>query len=280
MEVPPHCYADLPPVLAYCGSRLIKDVFSGWWCVLYTGFAARVAAFILWDVYDRHQLWRLTPTMIKWIRCLDLRLALGLPMNEEELHFLLEMIESLDWSTGEVIDAPAAGRSSSSSAEQTEFIWFDPWRRRRIWQDEAFAMRKRINRQVMPDGHPTGFVDDPPLPPSAVRQFTWSPRHSNLIPSSHFYEEEGGDVVYAGPPVNKRGGMELGHPPAKQRRRGNELRDYPRGAGSSAVHAARGHGGSSSVIRPLGDDAIQRETGALVGRLNIPEADDLSAEIS
>ena len=29
VEVLPHCYADLPPVLAYCGSRLIEDVFSG-----------------------------------------------------------------------------------------------------------------------------------------------------------------------------------------------------------------------------------------------------------
>ena len=34
------------------------------------------------------------------------------------------------------------------------------------------------------------------------------------------------------------------------------------------------------MTSPLGDDAIQRETGALVGRLNIPEADDLSAEIA
>ena len=151
---------------------------------------------------------------------------------------------------------------------------------RRIGQDEAFAMRKRANRQAMPDGHPTEFGEDPPLPPSAIHQFTWTPLHANLIPSSHFYDEKGGDTVYAGPPVNKRGGMELDRSPAKQRRRGNDLRDYPRGAGSSAGHAARGRRGACSVTRRLGDDTIQREAGTLVRRLNIPEADDLLAEIA
>ena len=279
VEVPPHCYADLPPVLAYMGSRLIGDVFSGWWCVFYTGYAAHVAAFVLWDVYDRHQLWRLHSTLIEWIRRLELTEELGSPMNQGDLHFLLEVIENLDWSTGEVIDIPAAQRSEAAPAPQTEFIWHDPWRRERIDKAAALAMRKRGGRSVMPYVHSTGFVVDPPLPPLMVRQLSWTLGRARLIPASHFYEEEHGEVVYAGPPVNEHWGMELDRPPTKLRRESNELREFTPGAGSCSVRPVRARKPPREE-HPARDDATKRATGVFVGTLNIPAADDLSAEIA
>ena len=77
IDMPAHCYVDSPPVLAYAGSRLLSPD-SGWWVVYYTGRAAKAACFILWDVYDRHKLWRSPKRLIDWIRSLDLAWVLGL----------------------------------------------------------------------------------------------------------------------------------------------------------------------------------------------------------
>ena len=108
IDMPAHCYVDSPPVLAYAGSRLLSPA-SGWWVFYYTERAAKAACFILWDVYDRHKLWRTPKCLIDWIRSLDLAWVLGSPVNQEDLHLLLDAIEATDWSRGEVVDTQAGG---------------------------------------------------------------------------------------------------------------------------------------------------------------------------
>ena len=67
--MPTHCYVDSPPVLAYAGLMAPE---SGWCVVYHTERVAKIACFILWDVYDRHKLWRTLKREIDWIRSLDL----------------------------------------------------------------------------------------------------------------------------------------------------------------------------------------------------------------
>ena len=103
VALPAHCYVDSPPSLAYVGSKLMAPQ-SGWWVVYYTERTAKVACFILWDVYDSFKLWRRPQRLIQWMRSLDLTWVLGSPLNTEDLNHLLDVIECTDWTTGEVMD--------------------------------------------------------------------------------------------------------------------------------------------------------------------------------
>ena len=219
VEMPTHCYVDPPPVLAYAGSKLMAPE-SGWWVVYHTERAAKIACFILWDVYDRHKLWHTPKRMIDWIRSLDLAWVLGSPVNQEDLHHLLDAIEATDWSTGEVIGThsggpdsrPAATDEHGTALECGEFIWYDPWERERIDARLSKERRRTYHWCGKPDGHPSGYRYNPPLPPIAVQRLRWAQCGVPSIPASHFYEEESGSMIYAGPPTNLRSGIMLESP--------------------------------------------------------------------
>ena len=155
---------------------------------------------MLWDAYDRHQLWRIPPPLIEWMRRLDLSLVLGSYLNQEDLHHILDVVEDTDWDTGEVVPVHLDERTLRAGGRVVEFIFYNPWTRERIDARAASHLRKRANRRTMPNGHPTDFIDDPPLPSLALSDLAWNPRSARLIPSDHFREGEDGSLAHAGSP--------------------------------------------------------------------------------
>lgn len=76
IEVPRGCFAEFPHVFTYKSVELL-DADTGWWVVAYTDFAANVAAFILYELYDQIRIWALSTTMVRYIRALDLMAVFG-----------------------------------------------------------------------------------------------------------------------------------------------------------------------------------------------------------
>ena len=163
--------------------------------------------------------------MIDWIRSLYLAWVLGSPLNQEGLHHLLDVIENTDWPTSEVMytqsggldSRPAATDEHGAALECGEFIWYDPWERKRIGAKLSKKRRRAYLRSSKPDGHTSSYRYNPPLPPIALQRLRWAQCEVSSIPASHFYEEEGGSMIYAGPPTTLRSGMMLGRPAAKHR---------------------------------------------------------------
>ncbi|PXF44339.1 hypothetical protein BWQ96_05903 [Gracilariopsis chorda] len=71
------CAVELLPALTDVGSALTNDPFSGYWIVVYTKVIAKVALYVLWDVYDTYLLWYMSLTARRYARELDLSLILG-----------------------------------------------------------------------------------------------------------------------------------------------------------------------------------------------------------
>lgn len=63
VKVSSSCLAELPAVLTYLGSYLCTDAQSDLWIAFYTEWAARVAAYLLWDVYDTYSIWYFPPVL-------------------------------------------------------------------------------------------------------------------------------------------------------------------------------------------------------------------------
>ena len=64
LEVPRGCNAELPMIFSYKMDEL-RDPQSGYWVIAYTEWVVKVAAFVLFDVYDSYRLWALSPAMIE-----------------------------------------------------------------------------------------------------------------------------------------------------------------------------------------------------------------------
>ena len=163
VEVPRGCLVDLPPVLTYKGVEMMNNPRSGPWAVFYSEYAARAAAFILWEVYDRYKLWYLSETLRGNIRLLKLDYILGSPGDAEELLELLDVIDSIDWSAVPAAWAQRGSRVSDFSpgrnvAGAGDFIYYDPWACKRLAsREEAEALRHLPDRRTIPARHPRGF---------------------------------------------------------------------------------------------------------------------------
>ena len=106
IEVPRGCNVGVPFCLTYIGSQLYGSTESGFWVVLYSEFAANVAAFLLWEAYDHYRVWALSPTLIGFIRRLDLTRVLGTRADADKMLQLLEFIERTNWSLHYMVIAP------------------------------------------------------------------------------------------------------------------------------------------------------------------------------
>ena len=73
------------------------DPQSGWWVVAYTEFAAKVAAFVLFDVYGRFLLWALSRDCLVLFDNLDLSCILGNERNASEFRRLCDVIRNTDF---------------------------------------------------------------------------------------------------------------------------------------------------------------------------------------
>ena len=166
IEVPRGCLVELPPVLTYFGSKLLRDPHSGFWTVFYTEWAVKTAVFILWDVYDNCRLWYLQPTTIDHLKRLDLRVPLGGSDNSSEFRRLLAVIEQTDWSAvpkewsrrGKL---NRRDHSKGRDAEAGDYIFYDPWSGEKV--SAARASELRAQRPAMPVGQLTGYTlaDEP-----------------------------------------------------------------------------------------------------------------------
>ena len=98
-EVGKHFFAELPPVLTYVGSYLLADPESGYLAVFLTGWACRVAASLLWEVYDTYRVFNLPRFLISTLESknIDLVCVLGSRENERELKEPLGVFKEVDF---------------------------------------------------------------------------------------------------------------------------------------------------------------------------------------
>lgn len=160
IEVPMSCAVESPMIFSY-RARQLMDPQSGWWVVAYTEFAVKTAAFILMEVYDNFRLWSLSPDMIGAIRSLDLTRALGCVENVRECLALLDVIEGTNYEAlpsswrnrgTRFVESRSPGRCGPGA----DWVYFDPWARRKVWRDEAESLMRARPRDI-PDGHPMGW---------------------------------------------------------------------------------------------------------------------------
>ena len=122
-----------------------------------------VAAFLLWEAYYNYRVWAISPTLIGFIRQLDLTRVLGTQADAHELHQLLELIESTDWEFDlEANRSKASERRRDFSKGRVgaggDCIWYNPNTRSVIPEQEARACSRA--ERVVPQGHPTGYAFD------------------------------------------------------------------------------------------------------------------------
>jgi len=160
LEVPRGCNAELPMIFSYKMDEL-RDPQSGYWVVAYTEWVVKVAAFVLFDVYDSYRLWALSPAMIEALGQLNLDQALGNRENARELRRLVAVIENTRFS-----DFPAEWRARGShvsldpgrQGSGADFIYYNPWTRSAVSREDARELAAR--ERVIPDGHPMGWNFD------------------------------------------------------------------------------------------------------------------------
>ena len=139
VEVPRGCYVDLPPVLTYKGVEMMQDPSSGLWVVFYAEYTARVAAFLLWEVYDRYRLWFVPERLRQWI------------------------IDETDWSgVPKEWAVRGRGKGFNYSPGRTDaggdYILYDPWSKEKLNSyEEVESRRHRRERRTVPENHPTGY---------------------------------------------------------------------------------------------------------------------------
>jgi len=96
------------------------------------------------------------------MRALDLSFAPGEAANETELHELLSVLDSVDWTTvppewsfrGTLDGDASVGRSGPAG----DFVYFDPWGRTRITAEAAADMKRDV--RVAPAGQVYGYVHE------------------------------------------------------------------------------------------------------------------------
>ena len=291
LEVPRGCYAELPSVLTLLQGDLWYSSWngttSGWWVLFYTEWAARVAAYVLWDAYDNFRLWCLSSTLIEFIRRLNLSQVLGSSANAAELLDYLTEIEGTDWTT---VPVEWTHRPASSSAtdlspgrvgEGGDFFYFDPVTRERISAERA--RERHQDTRVIPDGHPRGH------PEIAANSLGWAPpgtsqqgdarsseRHQSPEPVVDGSESEGSPrfpgtpvpgTPVRGTPRRERTPVRSPRPQPSDRRRSSPsgafglapsqaaMRANAGGAGYSAARAAPA-AGSSAAHAAVGADRL------------------------
>lgn len=155
VEVQRGCGADTPWVFSYYARDLL-NLNSGYWRIAYTTFAACVAAYILFEVYDNYRLWALSRDLLRDIRKLDLVRVFGWEANFDELRRLLEVIEATDvaglnpnWTPRGRLQSLSPGRHGPGA----DWFYYNPWARRVASGAELRAYFASNNRTI-PDGHP------------------------------------------------------------------------------------------------------------------------------
>ena len=96
------------------------------------------------------------------MRGLDLSFVLGSQANVDELYRLLDVVESVDFATVDPMNSwryADAWRSVGRDGIGGDFVYYDPWTRRRLTYAEYEAILLRGRRQL-PVGHPTGLDYD------------------------------------------------------------------------------------------------------------------------
>lgn len=159
LEVPPEwaeretCYGFLVPfslVLSYHMSGLKEPGVSGLLRVVYTEYVATSAAMWLWEVYDTHRVWWLSPKMRQVMDELVLSRVLGRETNEQEIRELLKISAELDWDDPEICPPENQKynvntmRYSVCHGYQScgDWLWFDPREKVTVAVEEAAHLRK------------------------------------------------------------------------------------------------------------------------------------------
>lgn len=168
LEVPRGFHSELPSVLTLCQNQLYHSGNSGWWTVFYTEHVARVAAFLLWDLYDNYRVWALSPRVIALIRSLDLTYVLGGRQNFEEVLAILDLIERTEWSEVDEANRNRGDTRQDHSPGRVgpggDFIWCEPGTLRLLDREEALsraAAGPPGEHRPIPAGHPTHHAPVP-----------------------------------------------------------------------------------------------------------------------
>ena len=161
-EVPLGFLVELPAVLTYFGTRLMRNTDLAW-VLFQTEWVINVAAALLWEVYDTYRLFWLPQRLCEGIRSSDLNWLLGSKKNADELLDLVSVIENVDWSRvswrqrrRKVPPHPKVSLTVRTD-NGGDFIWYDPFERREMSAEEA-QERHTMPKPQLPAQHPTGYV--------------------------------------------------------------------------------------------------------------------------
>ena len=168
LEVPRGFHSELPSVLTLCQNHLYQSSESGWWTIFYTEHIARVAAFLLWDLYDNYRVWALSPRVIGFIRSLDLTYVLGGRQNYEEVLAIVDLIERTEWSEVDEANRNRGDTRQDHSPGRVgpggDFVWCEPGTLRLLGREEALsraAAGPPGEHRPIPPGHPTHHAPVP-----------------------------------------------------------------------------------------------------------------------
>ena len=158
-------WAELGPVLTYYGSYL-HDPHHGLWTVFLTEWWVKVAATLLWEVFDCWRLWFLPAKLVHQIRLLDLSIPLGGADVNCDVHALLDFTEGVAWDCVPPQNSsrtfprqrPSFSRSRTHPAAG-DFVWINPWSFSLCSAFEAQQSRGFGNQTQTPDAAPVVRVD-------------------------------------------------------------------------------------------------------------------------
>lgn len=129
LEVPGGCAVDLPMVFSYRMRKLL-DPESPWWVVVYTDRAGKVAALILFDVYDSCRFWALRKEIVRGIRRPHLKIVLGNAGNATDCFSLLDAIERFrfrefpaEWLYRGILPSLAPGHTDVGG----DYLFYNPY---------------------------------------------------------------------------------------------------------------------------------------------------------
>lgn len=147
-EMPQGFWAELPPVLAYVGSEVLRNPNSGWWVIHRTQWVVHIAIYLVWDAFDTGRLWYCPPHVLGALRALPLEYVLGAD-GANDLRRFTVLIERTDWDS---VPPHQSQRQQSKrynfcpgrTATAGDFIWVDANSGRPVrgW----IAKRKRAER--------------------------------------------------------------------------------------------------------------------------------------
>ena len=171
LEVGSNMFVELPPVVTYLGAYLLHDPKSRYWNVFVTVWMARVAAYVMVELYSNYGLFQIPKMFMTQSLNLDLADVLGSRDAADDYKEMLYLILVVDFDnvppdhyakTSGVAqnqsDGVDANEKSIRPAGIYRFIWFEPCTFKQVPQGRAALLKNNHGNRSRPDNQLHGFV--------------------------------------------------------------------------------------------------------------------------